>query len=117
VESRLRGAAQSLVDQSGSSDAEVRWDWSSPAALDIVSRGFAQWIESPNLRLGGNEEAWPDHLAELARAANQPIGQTDVEKVLAHLVDVALGRRPSADRFCNPNCIPSINVVSTARSE
>ena len=87
---RLRPLAQNLTDRSTEA-AEGGWDWSSAAALDIANSGFADWLSSPTLRQEGDEESWPDHLAELAHAAKRPIGRADTEQVLAHLVDVALG--------------------------
>ena len=87
---RLRPLAQNLTDRSTEA-AEGGWDWSSATALDIANSGFADWLGSPTLRQEGDEEAWPDHLAELGSAAKLPIGRADTEQVLAHLVDVALG--------------------------
>lgn len=87
---RLRPLADQLADRS--TDAgEGGWDWSSPAALDIATPSFAAWLGGPALRAEGDEEAWPDHLADLARAARQPLGRADPDHILAHLVDVALG--------------------------
>lgn len=88
--SRLRPYVQTLADYCTES-GEGGWDWSSAAALDIDNPPFAAWLGSPTLRAEGDEEAWPDHLADLARAARQPIGRVDPEQVLAHLVDVAMG--------------------------
>lgn len=87
---RLRPLAQDLAEQSAEA-GDGGWDWSSPAALDVVNPDFASWLAGSGPRGEGDEEAWPDHLAELLQAAQQPIGQKDVEQILSHLADVALG--------------------------
>lgn len=87
---RMRPLAQDLADQSAEA-GDGGWDWSSPAALDVVNPDFAAWLAGNGPRGEGDEEAWPDHLAELLQAARQPIGQKDVDQILGHLLDVALG--------------------------
>lgn len=87
---RLRPLAQDLAEQSAEA-GDGGWDWSSPSALDVVNPDFASWLAGFGPRGEGDEEAWPDHLAELLQAARQPIGQKDVDQILGHLVDVALG--------------------------
>ena len=87
---RLRPFAQALVNDS-SETGEGGWDWSSPAALDMGGAAFAAWLRGTELRAEGEEEAWPDHLAELEQMAGHALGRTDIEQLLSHLVDVALG--------------------------
>jgi len=87
---RLRPLAQELAEQ-GTEAGDGGWDWSSPAALDVENPGFVGWLSGSGPRGEGDEEAWPDHLAELLQMARQPIGQKDVDQILSHLVDVALG--------------------------
>jgi len=90
VASRLRPLAQALADNS-SEAGDGGWDWSSPAALDMDGPAFPSWLRGADLRAEGEEEAWPDHLAELDHMARQALGKTDTEQLLGHLVDVAMG--------------------------
>lgn len=97
VASRLRPLAQALVDNS-SETGKGSWDWSASAALDIENPVFSAWLrssdlisEGPETRSTGEEDVWRDHLLELAEKARQPISVTDINHVLPHLVDVALG--------------------------
>jgi hypothetical protein len=88
---KLGGVIERMLATTGQADGEGGSDWSSPAALDIGNPNFADWIAGNDLRQEGDEEAWPDHLVDLARAARQPLSTVDPEQLLAHLVDVALG--------------------------
>lgn len=110
---RLRPLAQNLTDRSTEA-AEGGWDWNSAAALDIANSGFADWLSSPTLRQEGDEEAWPDHLAELTHAAKRPIGRADTEQVLAHLVDVALGSPATCALRALSRVAPSLSLDDPA---
>lgn len=88
---RLRSVAEGLLNNHEESIDGGGWDWSSPASLDIDSSAFAQWLAGPDLRRLSDEDAWSDHIAALEQAAKQKISSVDLNTLLSHLVDVALG--------------------------
>ena len=90
------------------------WDWSSAAALNVENLEFVNWLSGPEPRAEGDQEAWPDHLAELLDSARTPIGHKDVDQILSHLVDVALGSPATCALRALSRIAPSLSLTDPA---
>lgn len=93
IRARLKPALNALKEQAvlrqGSSTAE----WAAPAVIDdLLGARSAAWLESPyGMRALASEDAFQDHVAELAAAAKTRDTAASSADLSDLLVDVALG--------------------------
>lgn len=113
VRARLRPLVQELAER-GADAGGGGWDWSSSAAVDVENSEFVNWLSGPEPRAEGDQEAWPDHLAELLDSARTPMGQRDVDQILSHLVDVALGSPATCALRALSRIAPSLSLTDPA---
>ncbi|MCV2890665.1 helicase-related protein [Ruegeria aquimaris] len=101
LSARLRAVARgtnlpSLQGEDQLERAET-WDWACAASLDMETTGYDQWLGTGRILTeivrDDGQEAWHEHLQALDAAARDNVlhGTPEVDALLDHLVDLALG--------------------------
>jgi hypothetical protein len=93
IDDRLKPAFNTLKKGAVSRQDTNRAEWAAPAVIDeLLGARSRAWLETPNgMRALANEDAFQDHVAELAAAVKaRDIGASSPD-LLDLLVDMALG--------------------------
>lgn len=92
IRARLKPALDALQEQAVSRHAHSA-EWAAPAVIDdLLGAGSAAWLESPyGMRALASEDAFQDHVAELAAAVRTRDTGNSSADFSDLLVDVALG--------------------------
>lgn len=93
IRDRLKPALDAIPHTTGSDADTAGWEWAAPAVIDdALGKRSRAWLESPHgMRALASEDAFQDHVAELAGAAKTRTISAASADLSDLLVDVALG--------------------------